>query len=386
MFLTPFQKKDIRSISDDELSKLVDENKKIYTEFFDFNYLKSIIENLCNFFDTYYFRCKFIGFETMPERNNPNRPLIFASNHSGMAFPWDAMMLGIGIYKLNNYDLKKSFRGLAAPMLSQTKMMQPYLIDDMWKRVGGVDATSLNFETMMEYQDSNIMIYPEGVPGIGKGFNNRYQLQRFSTSFIRMSIKYKTDVIPISTVNAEYVNPFSYSFEPVNKIVNKIGMPFLPLGLSLLLIPLQPWAFYMAFPANLTYVKGERIKPYEMTDKPFDQLTRGDLEEIADKVKAKMQEELNDAVEKYGKQPYKLGQLLVTVLKNLGKLPFIFPIGWPLLFIEHERLYKKNKGKPVHMKLGFFSFIKMLIMNPRTIAFYLPIIGWIPLIFRMLRK
>ena len=62
-------------------------------------------------------------------------------------------------------------------------------------------------------------------------------------------------------------------------------MPFLPIGLSLLLVPLQPWAFYMAFPANLTYVRGSRIKPYEMVDKPIEALTKDDLDEVAQKVK-----------------------------------------------------------------------------------------------------
>ena len=41
MFLTPFEKKDIRHISEAELAKLIDENKSIYNEYFDHNYLKS---------------------------------------------------------------------------------------------------------------------------------------------------------------------------------------------------------------------------------------------------------------------------------------------------------------------------------------------------------
>ena len=386
MFLTPFQKKDTRSISEVELQQMVDENKKIYTEFFDLNYLKSIILNICTFFDKHYFRSRFIGFDDPPERNNPNRPLIYASNHSGMAFPWDAMMFGAGLLKLNDFDMRKSVRGLAAPMLSQTKLMQPYLIDDLWKRSGGVDATSLNFETMMSYLDSDLLIYPEGVPGIGKGFNKKYQLQRFSTSFIRMSIKYKTDVIPVSTVNAEYVNPFSYNIEFISKIVNKVGIPFLPLGLSLLLIPLQPWGFYMGFPANLTYVRGQRIKPYEMVNKPFEELTREDLVEVAEKVKDKMQQDLNDAVAKYGKRPYNWGEFFKNTLSNPLKWPYIFPWGWPLMFLEHERQWNKGDGNPLEMKIGFFSWIGWLFKNPRAIWFYIPIIGWIPIIIRSFRK
>lgn len=386
MFLTPLQKIDTRNLSEDELRKLVDKNKNIYTDFFDPDYLKSLIDNICVFFDKFYFRSRFIGFESIPERNNPDRPLIYASNHSGMAFPWDAMMFGAGLLRLNNLDQKKSIRGLTAPMLSQTKLMHPYLIDDLWKRAGGVDATSLNFETMMQYQDSNLLIYPEGVPGIGKGFDKKYQLQRFSTSFIRMSIKYKTDVIPVSTVNAEYINPYSYNSNNVTRLVNKIGMPFLPLGLSLLLVPLQPWAFYMAFPANLTYVRGKTIKPYEMVDKPFDELSRDDFVLIAEKVKEQMQVNLNQAVEEYGKSPYKIGGFIKTIFKNLSKTPYIFPSGWALMFLEHERQFTKGNGNAVKMKFGYFSWIVWLFKTPRAIFFYIPFLGWIPIIWQILKK
>ena len=386
MFLTPFQKKDTLNVSEAKLQQLVDENKGIYSEFFDPEYLKSIILNICNIFDKYYFRVRFIGFDERLERNNPERPLIYASNHSGMAFPWDAMMFGAGLLQLNNYDQKKSIRGLTAPMLSQTKLMHPYLIDDLWKRAGGVDATSLNFETMMQYQDSNLLIYPEGVPGIGKGFDKKYQLQRFSTSFIRMSIKYKTDVIPVSTVNAEYINPYSYNSNTITRLINKIGIPFLPLGLSLLLVPLQPWAFYMAFPANLTYVRGKTIKPYELTDTPFEELTRVDFAKIANIVKEQMQDDLNKAVREYGKHPYNFGGLIKAIFKDLSKFPYVLPSGWALMFLEHERQFAKANGNPVKMKFGFFSWIGWLFKTPHAIFFYIPILGWIPLIMRMARK
>ena len=158
--IKPIRKLDTRNLSEKELQKLIDDNKNIYNEFFDFNYLKSIVENFCNISDQFYFSSRFIGFENIPERNNPEKPLIYASNHSGMAFPWDAMVFGAGLLQQNDYDMKRSVRGLAAPMLSQTKLMQPYQIKNMWKRLGGVDATTLNFETMMQYQDSNVLIYP----------------------------------------------------------------------------------------------------------------------------------------------------------------------------------------------------------------------------------
>ena len=86
---------------------------------------------------------------------------------------------------------------------------------------------------MMEANTSDVLIYPEGVPGIAKGFNRKYELQRFSSSIVRMAVKHKTDIIPVATVNAEYINPLSFSFDGVNRIVKKLAFHFFHSVLSL---------------------------------------------------------------------------------------------------------------------------------------------------------
>ena len=368
-----------------DLSQQAETNKHIIHEYFDLKFTKAIIEHVIKYLESYYFRPEYIGFENMPKRNNPDVPLIFASNHSGMAFPWDGIVLASGIYELFDYG-PDCMRPLASPMLSESVLMNPYLHENLWKIVGSVDASFLNFETMMLQNDHNLLIYPEGVPGIGKGFNKRYQLQRFSSSFITMSIKYRTDIVPILTVNGEYINPYAYRSGWLNKLVNKIGVPFLPIGLMTLLIPLQPWIFYMGFPAKLTYVLGETIKPYEMTDKPIDQLSYEELVEIKEKVRTIMQQQLTKARAMYGSKPYKLKEFFNITFKNLRKLPYSMPFGWPLLFQHFIDEWGKNKLINKPLKLGFLSSLKILIRSPKQLFFYLPIIGWIPLLFKGLKR
>ncbi|NJN25793.1 MAG: hypothetical protein HC819_07420 [Cyclobacteriaceae bacterium] len=295
-------------------------NKHIIDEYFDKSFTKAVIRNVIRYLNDYYFRTVFVGFENMPERNRPEVPLIFASNHSGMAFPWDGIILASGIYEMFDYD-RRSVRPLASPMLSESNLMNPYLHDNLWKIVGSVDASFLNFETMMQQDEHNLLIYPEGVPGIGKGFDKLYQFQRFSSSFITMSIKYKTDVVPILTINAEYINPYAYRAKWINRLVNKMGVPFFPVGFISLLLPLQPWIFYMGFPAKLTYVLGKAIKIHEMTSKPIGELSYEELVEIKDKVQQNMQVQLDEAVEKYGKKPYRFREFFRINMSNLGKLP-----------------------------------------------------------------
>jgi len=361
----------------------IEENKVIY-DYFDPNFLRQLNNSMLNIIADAYFRPVFIGFEEMPVRNNPDCPVILASNHSGMSFPWDAMIFGCGIQKHFDYDENKTFRSIVAPGLSGVPVMHPFYMKGAWKVAGGVDATFLNFETMMQYPKGHLLIYPEGVPGIGKGFNNKYKLQRFATSFIRMSLKHKTDILPYSTVNAEYTIPYVYSSAWVNRQFNKVGVPFMSLGLPTLAL-IFPFAFYMAFPAKMHFIKGTRISPYKWTDKPYEELSEEEISAIRDRVKDSMQKDLDAAVEKYGQSPYNFKELVKVMWEKRSYFPYNLPIFWPFLFHEFDRQWIKERKfetkEPIVMKTGWGTMLKLLFRNPITIFYFIPIIGWFFLLF-----
>jgi len=144
-----------------EPTEEIKEHQHIYYEDFDQEYTRGLFYCIKPISESW-FRSEFIGFENYPERNNPDRPLIFICNHSGMAFPWDAILLGYEINKHFNFN-NRAIRALASPMLSTSALMNPFTIDKMWKRAGGIDATFKNFEAMMYYNDHNLLMYPEGV-------------------------------------------------------------------------------------------------------------------------------------------------------------------------------------------------------------------------------
>jgi 1-acyl-sn-glycerol-3-phosphate acyltransferase len=366
----------------------IEANKFIYNEYFDLSLGKSINKNIFDLIAKVYFRAKAVGFDKIPERNKDNTPLIFISNHSGMAFPWDAIVMASQYNELCEYD-HRSIRALTAPALSKTPIMNPYLFRNLWKKGGGIDATTLNFETMMLQKEHNILIFPEGVPGIGKGFSKKYQLQKFSTSFVRMAIKHKADVIPYVTVNGEYINPYSYKVGFLDKLAQTVGVPYLPIGLATLLIPFQPWIFYMGFPSRLTYVMCKRIKLYERVNKPFEEISREEFTKIAKDVRKEVQEQLDIAVKEHGKKPFDLVGLERALRKNTRRnFPAILPIFWPVIFGEYERRLGKEKPEDIHMKLDFLSLMKYLFRNPFTFCYYIPILGWLGLIIKnmMIRK
>jgi hypothetical protein len=168
--------------------------------------------------------------------------------------------------------------------------------------------------------------------------------------------------------------------------VNKIGVPFFPIGPISLLLPLQPWIFYMGFPAKLTYVCGKAIRPYQMTSKCIDELDYEELVEIKEKVHTEMQKQLNEAVAVYGKKPYHLKEFIKKNLKNPGKFPYSMPLGWPLLFEYFNKQWKKNKIDEKPLKLGFLSTLKIIFQSPKQLIFYLPLIGWIPMLIKGISK
>ncbi|GAB2947477.1 hypothetical protein GCM10027048_10530 [Hymenobacter coalescens] len=361
-------------------------NQHIYSDYYDKDFVRALDENVLQLLDRVWFRSELVGFlENYPQRNNPDRPLIFCSNHSGMAFPWDAIVALSDLFR-SVPCLSDMPRPLSAPLLSQSALMNPFLLRDFWKRCGCVDATTLNFETMMYYNDHNLMLYPEGVPGIGKGFNRKYQLQRLASSVVRLSIQHKTDLMLFATVNGEYLNPGAYSFEWINKWVRKIGIPFLPITWLLIGIILQPWVFYMAFPAKLTFVLGSRLRPADWVDRPFEDLTRDDFVALAERVHGHMQRELDAAVAKYGQAPFRWGELWQRMKQNWRHFPFYLPPFWPLLFHEFERGYTKYGPKYKLRLSGFGTTLRLLWRNPFVISFFIPVLGLIPIAIRGYRK
>jgi len=359
----------------------INANKGIYTAYFDKRYAQSVAEDILGPIIDVYFRAEFIGFNKKPERINGS-PQIYASNHSGMAFPWDGIVFKAGIWRHFNKNLNHSVRTLTAPALSHFHLMNLYLVPDFWKKVGAVDANFLNFETMMQYPEGHVCIYPEGIPGIAKGFNKRYQLQKFSTSAIRMALKSGSDIVPVSVINGEYINPFSYSVSWVNKIAQVLGLPFFPVGITTPLIIFFPWIFYFAFPCNLKYVRGKSIQLRNWIKKPYNTLTDEEIEDLRDKVQIQMQFELNAARKIHGRSPFKIWDWVKTGFRQIKQFPYHIPIFWPTIFQYHDKWHQKNPTGTFKKPKGILGLFKMLLATPFSIFFFLPVIGWLPILYR----
>jgi len=376
-----------KSSADNEL--LDCDRQKINTDF-DLGFMKALVKQVIEPIDKAYFRCRYIGFDKVEELKANEKPTIFFSNHSGMAFPWDGILICARTFQINKFNFSKFLRPLIAPVLSSLKILNPFLIKKMWKKVGAADATYSNFEALMLQNENHLLVYPEGIKGIGKGFDKKYKVQNFATSFIRLACKYQTAICPVFTVNAEYINPYTYIYKLTNSAAKKTGLPFLPVGFMLPFLLFFPWLFYYSWPARITYVKGKLFKPWELIGKKAVELTEKDINEIVNLVQQNFQQQLLVQVEKYGQKAIEWKHYFKNLFMQRKYFPLTTPFGWPVLFAEFERRYQQKikhgttPKKPLNF--GWWSFLTYLIKNPFYIFFYIPVIGWLPLWIKGFKK
>ncbi len=322
-----------------------------------------------------WFRPQLIGFENLHKRNNPDAPLIFASNHSGNGFPWDAIVC---VSKLASLELpeKDKIRALISTDMTKYLYLNPYLVDDIWVKCGCVNATPLNFETLMHKNNFNVMIYPEGIDGIGKGSNNIYKIQPFQLSFLRMALKYKTDIVPFFTINAEYNSPLTLTPKWLVRQVRKVGLPYLPLGpIHICSYFFAPWMFYFSAPTQINFVMGEPIRPYEIITKPYEEIKKEEFLELSEQIRQKFQAQILEARNTYGKKPFNIGSLIKAMFRNWKTFFIWWPFCWPFAITYFDVNYDEKIGD-ASVKFSLWKLIKTLWKRPRVIGLFIPLWGW----------
>jgi 1-acyl-sn-glycerol-3-phosphate acyltransferase len=343
---------------------------------FDEEFCHALERNVLGPISTHYFRARVIGAERLPKRG----PLILAANHSGNAFPHDGIVLDGALWRLDGMLPSRKFRTVYEPELTSVWWMRPFGIDDFWRRGGGVDMTFPNFERLLE-RGERVLYFPEGVPGIGKGFNRRYRLQFFKTSFVLLAARHQAPVYPVYAVNAEWVHPFGYCIPALDRLMQRVfHVPFLPLPIGLLAC-VFPWMWYLAFPCRMVFVVGDPIDVRALlwlegvTD--FEHPDRNALKRVAERIRRLMQEELDDCAARYGARPYDIGSLWRALKRGWGHLRTILPWGWPIAYLRLDRDPRRPPAK---------NRLHALLRDWDLVGFYVPF-GW-PLLslFRALRR
>lgn len=169
-----------------------------------------------------YFRVKSYGSENIPRTG----PAIVAANHSG-TLPVDGMMLWIDV--LRHTDPPRTARPVADYFVTTLPV-----ISTLFARCGVVGGSRGNAKALLEAGDL-LMIFPEGVPGIGKPFAKRYQLQEWRQGHAELAIRHRAPVVPVGIVGAEEQMP-QIARIPVPR---GSALPYIPVPATPLPLPVR---------------------------------------------------------------------------------------------------------------------------------------------------
>jgi 1-acyl-sn-glycerol-3-phosphate acyltransferase len=165
----------------------------------------------------YYFRCETSGAENVPA----GRVLVVA-NHAGQ-LPFDATMLMVAL--LLECDPPRIGRAMGEYFIQRLPFLSVALA-----RGGSMVGTPENCIHMLE-NDECVMVFPEGVRGMNKTFDQRYKLQRFGLGFMRLALATKAPIVPVGIVGSEEQQPGLANLEGLARV---LGLPALPVTLGFL--------------------------------------------------------------------------------------------------------------------------------------------------------
>lgn len=218
-----------------------------------------------------YWRVRTTGIENIP---NTGRALI-VGNHSG-TLPYDGAMLATAI--VNEHPVRHDARFLVENFVYHMPMLGTLMY-----RIGGVRACPENAERLLT-RGHLVVVFPEGVKGIGKFFRDRYKLQRFGRGgFIKLCITTHSPLIPVGIVGAEEIHPILFKS---NALAKTIGVPYIPItptfplfGL-LGMIPLPTkWSIHFGKPVSFAQYSRKTLDD-EIAIHKLSETVRGEIQEI----------------------------------------------------------------------------------------------------------
>lgn len=178
--------------------------------------LRERLRPIARFLFQRWWRVAVRGLANVPRQG----PVILVGNHSG-AIPVDAVMLA---YLMDYDDDPRSPRRIARVLYDRFIENIPQLAE-LYRRTGAVPARYCVADALLG-RGELVVIFPEGVAGVAKLFEQRYQLQRFATSAARLAWKHRAPVIPFAVIGAEEAYPVIGRSEEAGA---RLGAPYLPI-------------------------------------------------------------------------------------------------------------------------------------------------------------
>lgn len=153
------------------------------------------IRPILDYFYTKYWRVETYGMSHIPSKG----PVLLVGNHSG-SLPYDALMLKTAVQK--EHHMHRDLRFLVEDFLFHF----PFL-GSLMNRGGGVRASQENAQELLANQQP-VVVFPEGVKGLGKLYRDKYHLARFGRGgFVRLCLKTRAPMNPVAFIGPEEIHP-----------------------------------------------------------------------------------------------------------------------------------------------------------------------------------
>ncbi len=169
-----------------------------------------------------YFRCSSWGIEHVPDRGRA----MLIGNHSG-GVPVDGAMLMAALF------LDKDPPRLTHGMVEKFAQRLPF-VSTWFSRAGQFTGLPENAARLLA-DERLLMVFPEGIRGVGKLYKDRYRLVDFGTGFLRLALQTKSPIVPFAFIGGEEAVPTLFHIKGPARMV---GLPYWPVPLQVLPIPL----------------------------------------------------------------------------------------------------------------------------------------------------
>jgi len=167
-----------------------------------------------------YWRAEWIGLGNVPSKG----AALVVGNHAG-TLPIDALVMMFGV--LGEHPEHRHVRLLAADLAFRLPFIGPIA-----RKMGSTLACDEDALRLLGAGEL-VGVFPEGYKGVGKGWKNRYKLQRFGRGgFVQIALRAGVPIVPVAIVGSEEIYPMIYNARILAQIG---GLPYFPIT------PTFPW-------------------------------------------------------------------------------------------------------------------------------------------------